>query len=673
LALESAGTDNTLQLPGDGRYSTLADRAAEFVQHRGGAVHEDELIAHVFGSGSPPSLWRTLLHTVLNEHPQIKLFPDGYWRHASALLDTTIGEGFDFVSIDVETTGLGPTRHRVIEIAAIRFREGNEAERYESLIQPDRKVPKYITKLTGLTDGHLEDAPRFGEVADGLIEFLGDEPIIGHNVGFDLSFLNAELKRLDRPLLVNNRIDVMFLGMKLVPGLRRPTLERLANSVGIATTRVHRAGEDARLAGLAACRLGEIARQAGNGSFDHLLTLSTPTARQPKEGVGRARSVMNRDLLADIPKRPGVYIMRDAFDHVIYVGKAKNLRDRVSSYFSQPLGYTRKMDGLAETMVNIDVEVTGSELEALLLESQLIKKYQPRYNTVLRSFEHYPYIRVDVSNAWPHVTLVRERKADGATYFGPYRSTSAARKTVELINAVLPLRTCNRSFKDSRSYGSPCIQLDLGRCLGPCVGRADRETYREHVRKVTSFLGGHAEVLRDEIWRGLEEAAERLDFERARRLRDDLHQAEALSDAQALQLEAEQSHTLLLVLPSAEARHREILFVLRGRMWSQLRIDTRDDPGPIRTRLEASWHRARSSPFKPVDYDTIDESNILNRWLFRFSGHPAIIAFDFNVEPDWNLLIDRALSLSDEELEFNLRTTSSEIDEVLAEQFADEK
>ncbi|MFL5760544.1 MAG: exonuclease domain-containing protein [Thermomicrobiales bacterium] len=667
MAFETTGTEDSSSAPNDRHYLALIERAAEYVQQRGGSVHEDELIIHVFGAGSSTSLWRPLLHNVLGDHPQIQLFPDGYWRHPHAFDDVATSGCLDFVAIDVETTGLGPSRHRVIEFAAIRFRGGIEQERFETLIQPDRRVPKYITKLTGLTDGHLDDAPRFADIAYQVVQFLGSETIIGHNVGFDFSFLNAELKRLERPTLINDRVDVMFLGMKLVPGLRRPTLERLANSLGLATTRVHRAGEDARLAGLAAGRLSEIAAQAGDGSLERLLSLSSPIAKLPKDGVGRARSVMDRDLLVNVPKRPGVYLMLDSFDHVIYVGKAKNLRDRVSSYFSQPLGYTRKMDGLAESMVKIDVEVTGSELEALMLESQLIKRYQPRYNTALRSFEHYPYIRIDVSNPWPHVTLVGDRKPDGARYFGPFRSTSSARKTVDLINSVLPLRTCSRSFKNARSYGSPCIQLDLGRCLGPCLGRADSEIYRRHVRKVTSFLEGDSEILREEIWSGLEEAAARLDFEKARRLRDELLQAEALSQAQARLLEAEQSHTLLLVQPSAEPNAREVFLVIRGRLWAQVRADMGRGPRTLAVRLEASWNRATSSSISPVDYDTIDEANILNRWLFRYAGHPAILAIEPPDKPDWKDLSSRAFALSVEDLEFNDRDASSEIDEVLAE------
>ncbi|MGH2533646.1 MAG: exonuclease domain-containing protein [Thermomicrobiales bacterium] len=651
-SIQQSTTDARTDLASAGGYAFLAQRATAFVVDRGGAVFEDDLVAHVFGAGSSPDLWRPLIRSILGTTTDLILDGDGFWRISHG---PSANEGdalFEFVAIDIETTGLRPLHQRIIEVAAIRYRSGAEVERFESLVQPDRRVPKYISELTGLTDAHLADAPRFAEIATDLQGFVGNAALVGHNLGFDVSFLNAELKRLGQPPLVNERLDVMYLAMKLLPGIRRPSLDKLATAVGLDPRRVHRAGGDAWLAAEAAIRLQEKARQQGDGAWDRLKVLAAPASRRPKDGVGRGRAVLDRSLLADIPKNPGVYIMRDAFEHVIYVGKAKNLRDRVSSYYSQPLGYTRKMDGLLETMVQIDVEVTGSELEALLLESQLIKRYQPRYNTALRSFEQYPYIRIDISNPWPRLTLARERKDDGARYFGPYRSKSAARKAVDLINANVPLRTCTRSFKDARSYGSPCIQLDIGRCPGPCVGRADRESYRAMIRDVGAFLDGDSDVLYARLWQGLEDAAQRLDFERARRLRNDLLQVEQVVEAQRRLRVAERGHTLLLVLPSADTQAREILIVVHSRLWSQIRARADDAEPALAKRLGEAWTRYRCAGISAVDYDSVDEANVLNRWLLRFSEHPAIRRIDEQAEDlDWDELASWALGLQDTQID----------------------
>ncbi|MEA2527351.1 MAG: polymerase subunit epsilon [Thermomicrobiales bacterium] len=633
---------------GDSRYAFLTQRALEFIRSQSGAVEEDRLIAHVFGSGSP-TLWQSLLRQVLNADGSLVLRADGCWAIPGTQTDHLNGDDLlgEFVAVDVETTGLRPLQQRIIEIAAVRYRQGIEIARLESLLQPERRIPAFITKLTGISDDMVAEAPRFVDLADAVVEFIGDAPILGHNVGFDVGFLNGELKRLGRPQLINNRIDVMGLAMRLLPELRRPSLDKVALAVGLNPRHVHRAGVDAELAAQSALRLAAKARAAGHSSAERIRALSMPPERRAKDDVGRGRAVLDRSLLADIPKKPGVYIMRDAFDKIIYVGKAKNLRDRVSSYYSQPLGYRRKMDGLLESLVQIDVEVTGCELEALLLESQLIRRYQPRYNTAMRSHEEYPFIRVDLGNPWPRVTLAKSRKEDGARYFGPFKNKNAARSAVDLINSHFPLRTCPRSFKTARSFGAPCIQLDLGRCLGPCVGRADRDAYMLIVRQVIRFLEGEDDVLYQEIWRGLEDAAARLDFERARRLRNDLRQLQQVVSTQRSLREATERHTLLLVLPSAIADHVEVMLVVRGRPWAQLRVARSDAIEHVAGRLDQSWTRLEATGALPIDHDSVDEAHILNRWLARNWNHPAVVPLTSLESPDWSALARQTLSLTD--------------------------
>jgi DNA polymerase III subunit epsilon len=308
------------------------------------------------------------------------------------------------------------------------------------------------------------------------------------------------------------------------------------------------------------------------------------------------------------------------------------------------------MDGLLETLVKIDVEVTGCELDALILESQLIRRYQPRYNTVMRSHEEYPYIRVDLANPWPRVTLSKSRKEDGGRYFGPFKNKNAARTVVDLINSHFPLRTCPRTFKNARSFGAPCIQLDLGKCLGPCVGRADRDTYMAIVRQVVKFLDGDDEVLYEQIWGGLEEAATRLDFEKARRLRNDLRQLQLVVASQRQLRQATEKHTLLLVLPSAETDHVEILIVVKGRPWARLRVARREAIETIAQRLSGSWDRLHAAELLPIDHDSLDEAHILNRWLARNWRHPSVLPIEGDQPPDWLDLAARAIALTNDDL-----------------------
>jgi len=645
-------------------YAHLAQRAEIFVRDRGGSAHEDALIAHVFGTAGSPLLWRPLLKQMLGRHEGLRLRADGVWTLPDAGSAADAPLLAEFVALDVETTGLRPLHQRVTEIAAIRYRDGLEVERFESLCNPDKRIPKYIAGLTGITDAHVADAPRFAALADDLVRFVGSDLVVGHNVGFDFGFVNAELKRLDRPPLVNDRLDTMALAMRLLPKIRKPSLDTIAQTLGLAPSprQLHRAGNDARLAAEVAHRLAARAREDGLRTLDELKG-SARSSRRSKDAIGRGRAVLDRSLLADIPKAPGVYLMRDAFDHIVYVGKAKNLRDRVGSYYSQPLGYTRKMDGLLENLARIETVVVGSELEALLLECQLIRRYQPRYNTALRAFEHYPFIRVDVANSWPRLTLAKARRDDGARYFGPFRNKTGARKTVEMINRVVPLRTCSRSFKDARSYGSPCLELDLGRCLGPCVGRADRESYRTHVRDVVRFLDGEDAPVYELLWRGLEEAADKLDFERAWRLRDDLKQVNQVVAVQRRLQEAVETHYLALVFPAADPAAREVLLVAGGRLWAQLRASDAAGPIDLAQRLERSWDRLLAAGVPVIDHDSVDDANILNRWLYANAGHPAILPLSWPMSaPDWSNLARRVLALGADDLTFDTR--AAEIDNV---------
>lgn len=676
------------------RYSALCERAVGYVVQRGGAVPEDLLIGHVFGNAGSLDMWRPLLRNVLQADERVFFRADGTWALAGGNgLDALPGLLLDeFVAIDVETTGLKPRQQRVIEIALIRYKGGREVERFESLLNPDREIPAYIANLTTITNGHVVDAPRFHEIADRVLEFTEAALLVGHNIVFDISFVNAELERCDRAKLINERIDTMGIARRFLPSLRKASLDSVARQVGMQPRKIHRAGGDAQLTAEVAIRLVREAVLQGVTSIDQLKSASTLIERKPRDDIGRGRAVMDKAWLKEIPRKPGVYLMHDQFGNIIYVGKAKSLRERVSSYYHQPLGYTRKMDGLLESMVKIDTHVVGSEIEALLLEAQLIRRYQPRYNTAMRSFEHYPYIRVDTSNPWPRVSLSKQRKDDGATYFGPYRSSSSARRTVDVINGVLPLRTCTRSFKNARSYGKPCILLDMGKCLGPCAGKADRDEYLRIVRDVVQLLDGRDQALMERMWGELERAAESLDFEKAAALRKDLRSVLGLVEHQVKLREAEVTHTMLLVLPAADPDYRDCSLIYGGRVWARVQVprdrsvegcdqqssrmvdddtvlavtpvqtDDRDDVISARNlaplvdlarRMVRSDARHAAAGDALLDHHMVDEHAILNRWLMRHHGHPALIPLpDERDEATWLRLLQQAQRLSDEDLIF---------------------
>jgi DNA polymerase III subunit epsilon len=500
----------------------------------------------------------------------------------------------------------------------------------------------------------LVGAPRFALVADEILEFLGDDLIVGYNVSFDLGFLAAELKRARRPAPMNELLDVAPLSGVLLPGSRARGLESLVKELKLPVRGSHRALADAEATGLVLGHLLTLARDAGVESVSELARLAQRSPRRGRhvESVGRGRAVLDREHVASAPATPGVYIMRDKNDRVIYVGKAKNLRNRVRSYYSEPLGYTRKMDGLLQAIDRIETVETGSELGALLLEAQLIQRYRPQFNRQLRNCESYPYIKIDVGSPWPRISLAREPASDGAEYFGPYRSASAARETVEALNEVLPVRTCTRSFKNARSYGSPCAELDFGRCLGPCTGQADREAYTGAINVARRFLGGDPEPVFARLHEQLESVAERLDFERAARIRNRIKRVRDLLDAQCLLDEAVERGDALIVTPGVGAGERVVLLVRRGRPWGEFQVDAGSTAADLESRFRRSWRRARKADMSLIDQHQLDALQIVGRWLRKHHGHPAIIQFSGD-EPDWATLAVSVLSLSEDDLDYN--------------------
>ena len=608
-------------------YPGLVERARACILEHRGALEEDKLVSLVFGATSSPALWRPLLRTLLQQQPDIVLRPDGVW--AMGTQSPPLALPGDFVVLDVETTGLKPSQQRVIEVAMIRVSTSGAPLRWSSLINPGRRLPDYIATLTGIDDMTLAGEPEFRSLAPTIVEILDDLPIVAHNAAFDVSFINAELMRCGLPRLINATIDTLSLADQLAPDARRLNLQDVARALGVMPSKAHRAMSDAETTLGVFLALGERARARGQGDLKALL--EAPKTRRQGRGrppAARGHAVLSREHLVGIPHAPGVYMMRDVDDRVLYVGKALDLRKRVSSYYSQALGYTRKLDGLLESIDRIECVVVGSELEALLLESQLIRRYRPRFNTQQRNVEQYIYVKLDVTNPWPRITTTRDRADDGARYFGPFKSAGHAKDAVELVNDILPLRTCRRSFADHRSFGSPCIELSLKRCAGPCMGLADPDVYREQVQMVLRFFEGDPVPLNELLQLRLQESVARNDFERAARLRDRMRRAESIARQQWKIEEAARHAHALLVMPDVMPGSRSLWYLLRGRRWAQLQLPShagRGDADDLCERLDAVVLRARRAEhrFEP-DHHAVDELAILARWLRKTPNHPAL-------------------------------------------------
>jgi len=239
-----------------------------------------------------------------------------------------------------------------------------------------------------------------------------------------------------------------------------------------------------------------------------------------------------KERLKHVPLQPGVYLYKDQEGRVIYVGKARVLRSRMRSYFQSPEGLHPKVKAMMARVADFDYIVTGTEVEALILENNLIKAYQPRYNIDLRDDKTYPYLKV-TTEKFPRLCIVREKKDKTSRYYGPYTEVGSLRETIKLITGIFPLRTC----KSMRSNTRPCLNYDLGKCLAPCSGGVSVEEYKQLVDGITDFLDGNNHQLADQIAAEMKQAADNLEFEKAARLRDQANAIKVLSEKQKVSLD----------------------------------------------------------------------------------------------------------------------------------------
>ncbi len=234
-----------------------------------------------------------------------------------------------------------------------------------------------------------------------------------------------------------------------------------------------------------------------------------------------------KNALAVLPDKPGVYLMHDATGKVIYVGKAVVLKNRVRSYFRNLASHTPKVKAMVAKIAEIETIVTSSEVEALILECNLIKKYRPRYNIMLKDDKTYPYLKVTMQEDFPRLVVTRRQARDGAKYYGPYADAGAMHATVKLLRGMFPLRTCRKMNPDR-----PCLNYHIKRCLAPCAGYVSRTEYSSMIKSVCMVLDGRTNELERDLQRRMQEAAENYAFEEAARLRDQLQAVQRLNEQQ---------------------------------------------------------------------------------------------------------------------------------------------
>lgn len=270
--------------------------------------------------------------------------------------------------------------------------------------------------------------------------------------------------------------------------------------------------------------------------------------------------------LKKLPQKPGVYIMHDAQDAIIYVGKAVNLRNRVRSYFREYIGRGPQIDKMVSLIARFEYIVTDSELEALVLENNLIKEHMPKYNTLLKDDKTYPYIKVTVGEAYPRILFSREMKKDKSRYFGPYTSAGAVKDTIELLNKIYQLRTCSRSLPRDIGEGRPCLNYHIKQCLAPCQNGISREAYRVRVEQALDFLNGNYGSILKELEGKMQRAAEAMEFEDAAKYRDLYDSVKSVAQKQKITDSVGEDRDIIALSKDDTDAVIQVFFVRDGRL-----------------------------------------------------------------------------------------------------------
>jgi DNA polymerase-3 subunit epsilon len=406
-----------------------------------------------------------------------------------------------FCVLDLETTGVAPDTCEITEIGAVRYEGGIETGRFHTLVNPRAPIPPTVTVMTGITQAMVIDAPMIEEALPAFLEFIGDAVIVGHNVRFDISFLNAAALRLGYGRLPNRSADTLGLARRLVGNeIRSLKLSRLAAHLGSPTAPTHRAFDDALATAHVFWVLLERAGSIGVTHLDDLLALPT---------IKGARAIGKLALTEHLPRGPGVYTFADGNGTAIYVGKATNLRARVRSYFAGD--HRRRVDAILRDMQSIDHVATTSEIEAAVLELRLIWELQPRYNRRSRPPRSLHWVRI-TQERFPRLSLVRTANK-GLAHIGPFRSRRRAEEVMHAMWDASPIRRCT-------TPGKGCEYAQLGVAVCPCDGDVSESSYRTIVRTLLSGLEDDPSQLLEAVDRRLRVLVEHQRFEEAARCRD---------------------------------------------------------------------------------------------------------------------------------------------------------
>ena len=526
-----------------------------------------------------------------------------------------------FVVVDLETTGGTAADGGITEVGAVKVRGGEVLGTLQTFVNPGCTIPRQITMLTGITESMVANAPPPDAVLPAFLEFCGDAVIVGHNVRYDLGYLNGVLERSGRPRLANRSVDTLALARRLVrdevPNCRLGTL---AERLRLDHRPSHRALDDALATVDLLHLLLERAAAFGVCGLDDLVALPT---------MGAHPQAAKLRLTDHLPRSPGVYVFRDHAGRALYVGKATNLRTRVRSYFSSD--DRRKIGAMLREAHRIDHVVCPSPLEAAVLEVRLIHRLEPRYNRQATTWRRYVYLKL-TQEPFPRLSVVRAIRDDGALYLGPLPSAKAAKRVAEAIETAVPVRRCT-AVQGRAARTGPCAPAQLGVAHCPCAGDIGQEAYADVIATIRRGLLEDPGILLSPLEARMHALAAAERFEEAAEVRD---RAAALVAALRRQQRFDTLRRAGRVVIEVGGRSRAELH--HGRLVRTWRLGTDGDatavPLPLDLDPAAPDHLLSplgpdpSQPGAPLPKALADELACVGAWLDREASRIRVVESD---------------------------------------------
>jgi DNA polymerase III subunit epsilon len=604
-------------------HASTKEKLHAFLQARPAGADAHELVGLLFkGAGSDPELGSRLIQGILGGDPNF-IFDamTNLWSlRQSAALRVPLDEAC-FVIVDLETTGGRPAPGSIIEIGAYRMRGRCITESFQSMVRPRMRIPRFIMGLTSITNEMVAEAPPIEEVLPAFREFLGDAVMVAHNAAFDRSFLDFEFRRLFGIGLLNPILCTVRMARRLLPSVKRRRLDLLAEHFGLSTEGRHRGLGDARMAAELLSIFLEIAARMGLNRLDRLID-------HHYRGMAgrRIERHVPPEMIAALPRSPGVYLMRNERGDLLYAGKATRLRDRVASYFNGGANLNARTAELVSHVWAIETRSARSALEAALLEARLIRELKPPYNRMLKSVAPAYFLKVDLMDPWPRLQLGQKLSAKtGVLQIGPFIGRRNLDHSMRALSRLLGLRLCGGRLAPHEDF-SPCIYGQMGHCAAPCNLTVNEDAYGDQVRRAVTFLRGRSGPMLGELAQARDQAATSMRFEEARRYHRDLEALATLSERATRLSRVVTENNVVIVVPgsTAESSRAVVYVVLSGRLALVRELDSAEAASEIAAFVADNYERYK---MRHVVRGELEAMTIVARWLKERSPDDGRLIF----------------------------------------------